>query len=480
MGSRLPYNSPEFEAAIEDQNKLDEWEKKQLKHFQAQATKPQALDAMLACAELAIRQENVALAEKYLDKVFAQKPLEADAHFLKATLLVAQRRPDDAIQYLKSNIKKLSQKTVDSARVYRAMAQYLVHFKNNLAFATRLLKDAIDRTGNYSFFHVTTRNPQDVTREQFNFDIELFDNLYSWEGYPAQVRFCAVSTDSQDNVYVLENNHKWLFKLNPKGELIEGFTEKQMSNVDFLFPENVWNFMDLAIDHQDNLYLASCQGDIHCFDKEIKLKMTFKHPERKPSRVLSIAVDSQGNLYSIYLRRKGIHVFDKEGKYRGNFGANTTMPDTSSNYYCGLAIDQNDHIYLYDRCFVQKFNLSTRELIDEAIEVPDSDMDDLGNEDYPFCWNGVAIDKSGYLYLANTYEENIVVLDKEENPHEMIDRMDQKLEVMSYPMDIALDNERNLYIVDTGNARIVKRTNAENSWSLILGHPNWKASTGLA
>ena len=134
----------------------------------------------------------------------------------------------------------------------------------------------------------------------------------------------------------------------------------------------------------------------------------------------------------------------------------------------------------FDRCNVQKYDSSNRELVDEAIEVPDSDMDDLGNEDYPFCWNGIAIDNRGYLYLANTYEENIVVLDKDENPHEMIDRMDQKLEVMSYPMHVTVDKNRNLYIVDTGNARIVRRNDQNNTWSLVMGHPHWKSSSGLA
>src|SRR5690606_705654 len=93
--------------------------------------------------------------------------------------------------------------------------------------------------------------------------------------------------------------------------------------------------------------------------------------------------------------------------------------------------------------------------LEETYDVPDSSPEHLDHDDYPFCWNGASLDHNGYLYLANTYEENIAVLDQYGNSFEMIDRMNQQLQTFSLPMDVAVDSQDTLYIADTGNARVV-------------------------
>lgn len=478
MSSRIPYQSPEFEQASMNPQTLATWEQQQFKQAQDKCRQQTTVNDLLLCAELALRNQDLVCTTDCLDKAIKLKPTEADAYLLKAWSLMAQQQTPAAVAYLQENLKKSTGKTPDAARLYRVLAGLLLSEQNNLLQAVKVFKEGLDLLGTFSCFHATTRPLETVTLPNFEFDCQLFDHLYNWENEPATTCFGAVATGLNDEIYVLERQNNWLFQLNAQGQLIQGLTEKHLARVDFLHPENRWQLNDVCCDSQGRVWVAGCQDALYCFNREWQCVQTIPSPEPGERLGLqSIAVDNQGRIYALYRNHKGIFQFAPEGHLIANFGANTTMPGSDRNYYCGLAVNSEGVLCLFDRLNVQHFNPDAHDVI-ETLEVPDSNSDDFEATDFPLCWNGIAHDHQGYTYLANTYQENIVVLDPQGNSLEMIDRLDQKLQVLSHPNDVALDSQRNLIVADTGGARIVKRQG--NRWSVMLAHPNWKSAIPLS
>jgi tetratricopeptide (TPR) repeat protein len=477
MSSRVPYTSPEFEAAIVDASALEQWEKAQFQHYRSRTEGKSAvhINDLLACAELAIRCKDVACADECLDKAHKIRPQDPDVHYLLALRQAAQNNSEQALTQLQTAITSITHlRTPDMARLYRLLAQLTLSHSKDLLQAAQHLRKGAEIAGGIPFVHCTTRDPQHVTEEQLSFDLAVFDHLFSWEGFPATVKFASVATDSRQQVYVLEHSQRWVFQFNGEGQFIRGLTERQLAGVPFVFPEHSWSLNDIAVAPDGRIFVAGSNDRIHVFGPDWRKLIAYNPPASdKPLRPISLACDTKGTLYVLYLNLPGIHMFAPEGAHLGSFGANTTMPSTDKNYFCGLATDEAGKVYLYDRIHVQVYNPTTGAL-EETYDVPDSSPEHLDHDDYPFCWNGASLDHNGYLYLANTYEENIAVLDQYGNSFEMIDRMNQQLQTFSLPMDVAVDSQDTLYIADTGNARVVKRSG--NEWTQLLGHPAWTST----
>jgi streptogramin lyase len=473
MSSRLAYQSPEFTAAAADPQNLQQWEKSQFSLYQATSKgKNPSITDLLACGELAIRVKDAACAENCFDRVLQKSPKEADAHYLKAILALAQNQTVAALQQLETATSLLQESGVDSARVWRLLAQELLRQKSDLRGAVSAFAKACELAAAPPFIHTTTRSHDAVNAEMLDFDFAVFDRLYAWEGEPSSLRLVAVATGPQDKLFLLDSYNRWIFQLDAEGRFERGVGERQLAQGQFLHPETRWDLSDICVGQNGNIYIAGNKDSIGVFSSNWKFIRSYVAPaSHRALRPQSIAIDSAGQLYVLYLHTAGIHVFNPEGFHEGSFGNNTTMPETGKNYYCGLATDQSGQVYLYDREKIQVFSSKSRELI-ETISLPSSAGMGMDDDQYPYCWNGISVGPDSQVYVADTAQNQILGLSKGK-VHSTYQKLDPKLQNFSQPFDITVDSQGRLYVADTQHARVLKYE--KQTWSVVFGDPTFYA-----
>ncbi len=466
MSSRLPYQSLAFKEASQGSESLKQWEQSAYQEAQKNLGPAASINQLLAAAELAIRCQDAERANDLIKRTLSKSPTEADAHFLKTQLLQGQQAPADILKHLKTTAPRLTQKKVDHARLHRLLAEELWKQDQDLTGASRAIRRAFECAGPVDFVHCKTMESLDAN--QIQFDLAIFDALWPWDGRPAEVRFSSVSTDAANQVYVLEHRHQWLFCFDAQGRFIKGITEHQLANVPFLHPEHLWDLTDMATDHAGNHYLCGSSDKIYIYDDQWQEVRQLAPPaSQRTLRPLSICVDDEQNVYVIYLHLGGIHRFNAEGFHLGTFGQNTIMPSLGKNYFCGLTLTPEQNICLYDRESIQIFKPGQAQPI-QTWFLSDVDSDAMNQDDYPFCWNGVACSDKD-IYVCDTYGNQVIALSPDTGSFRILPG-----EAFLHPFDIAVDQHNVLYLTDTGHGRVMKYKNQK--WDVLLSHPAFQGA----
>lgn len=462
MSSRLPYSSEAFQSAAQDPASVSRWDQQQYKLFSSKVTKTSTLADLLAAAELAIRCADAPGAQKYLDQLLSRFPQEADAHYLKALLMLGQEQKQEALSHLKSSLPRLKGKSPDHARLHRLLAEQLLRQEQDPLAAASQLNKAFELAGGADFVHCTTRPAEQIQAIQLDFDLAVFDALWSWENDPLEVRFSAVSTDANNQVYVLEQRHQWLFQFDSEGRFVRGLVEHDLAQAPFIHPELSWDLTDLASGNDGRRYVCGSNDRVYVFDQDWQQQRYLAPPaSQRTLRPLSLALDSQQNLFVIYLHLGGIHWFNAEGYHMGAFGQNTIMPSLGKNYFCGLAVTPQDQVCLYDRDTVQLYQPGQSQPL-QTWKLPGISAESMESTDYPFCWNGIAAGPQD-IYVCDTYGNRLLQLNPVSGQARTV-----ACDGLNQPFDVAVDRRGTVYVADTGQGRILK--SRDQDWQVLLGH----------
>ncbi|PKL77799.1 MAG: hypothetical protein CVV27_04530 [Candidatus Melainabacteria bacterium HGW-Melainabacteria-1] len=468
MSSRLPYSSEDFRAAAQAPEHLARWEQQQYQQFRSRAKKSSALPDLLAAAELAIRCQDAPNAQKYIDTVLARAPGEADAHYLKAMLMLGREQKDDALRHLKESVPRLKSKSPDAARVHRLLAEQLLRQEQLHSEAGRQLAKAFELAGGADFVHCTTQTTDTLSAAALDFDLEVFDALWPWENEPLQVRFSSVSTDARKQVYVLEHRHQWVFQFDADGHFVRGMAERDLAAAPFIYPELSWDLTDMTVGPDGRRYVCGSSDRVYVYDDNWQQQRYYAPPaSQRTLRPLTLGTDSQQNLFVVYLHLGGIHWFNAEGYHLGAFGQNTIMPSLGKNYFCGLAVTPEDQVCLYDRETIQLYQPGQPQPL-ATWALPGVSSESMEDPDYPFCWNGIAAG-SGGMYVCDTFGNRLLQLDPASGQSQVI-ATDVK-----QPFDVAVDGQGTLYLADTGQGRILTRRGQD--WQVLLGHSAFRGVT---
>lgn len=470
MSSRLDYQSPEFAAATADPQTLQQWTETQFQQVLRQIqNKHPSTNALLACAELAMRLQDAATAENCLERVLRQCPQEADAYYLKAQLELGQGQRETGLKTLEQACHKLSGKGSDLGRLWQLLATQRLQ-QQDLKAAVEALSTACKLATAPSFLHITSRPANKLSLDMLAFDLALFEKLYPWEGSKMPIRLCAVATGPQDQLYLLDSYNRWIFEFSAEGKFLRGLDEHQLSGQDFLHPESRWDLTDLCTAPDGRIFLAGHQDAIGIFSPGWEKLGSYAPPAaQRRLRPLSLSCDAQGSLYILYQHLAGIQVFNREGFHEGRLGDNTTMPGTDRNYFCGLSCNPQGQVCLYDREKVQVFVPDSGQRV-QLLELPVGS--ELEQEDYPLCWNGIAAGPDQTLWLADTARQRVLFFAPGQTQAQEL-KVDPRLQPLADPFDITVDSQGALYLADTGNARVLKYHHQQ--WTVVFGHPSFES-----
>jgi DNA-binding beta-propeller fold protein YncE len=205
-----------------------------------------------------------------------------------------------------------------------------------------------------------------------------------------------IATDATGNIYVADSGNHRIQKFDSNGNYLSQFGQRGSSYGDFEGPRGI------AIDAAGNIYVVDAGNyRIQIFTNAGSHIRTIYGTGGDPQRLLGprgIAIDAAGNIYvtdpSLEPNRDIIRVFNSTGGYIRSFG-----PTGSADGYLygadGIAIDATGNIYVADTTNnrVQKFDSNGNYLAKFGSYGVDN-----GQFDRP---TGIAIDASGKILVAD-------------------------------------------------------------------------------
>jgi sugar lactone lactonase YvrE len=261
--------------------------------------------------------------------------------------------------------------------------------------------------------------------------------------------------------------------INPSAYVVQ---RSEILNGEFKLPRGI------ALDSSDNIYVAdSSKNRIQIFEHnqdndQYKYKNTIggkwgrgNYQFMNPT---GVALDKSGNIYVADTLNYRIQIFnpgpDDSYEYKATIGGELGHGKYQFNRPNGVALDNSDNIYVavadtYNNR-IQIFNRGP----DDSYEYKATIGGELGSGDNQFNIPfGVALDKSGKIYVADTWNHRIQIFEynQDDKQFEVTTSLGKKYDndnpifgtgdgEFNYPKEVALDSVGNLYVVDTENHRI--------------------------
>ncbi|HEY3232711.1 MAG TPA: TIGR03663 family protein, partial [Roseiflexaceae bacterium] len=179
-----------------------------------------------------------------------------------------------------------------------------------------------------------------------------------------------------------------------------------------------------------------------------------------------LAVDSKGNVFVSDAAAHRVEVYGPDGKLMREIGSFGSAPGQFNEPH-GLAVDTQGNLYVADtwNARIDKFDPNGKFLKSWGEGKPDpsgrlvtmTDGTEDGNAAAPLGFygpRGVAVDKQGNVYIADTGNKRIVVTDGEGNFLYQWGHAGADLGAFNEPIGVALDGQGNLYVADTWNSRV--------------------------
>ncbi len=175
----------------------------------------------------------------------------------------------------------------------------------------------------------------------------------------------------------------------------------------------------------------------------------------------NVAVDSQGNYYVVDSENARIEKFDSSGKFLLAWGSkspdNPPYPNGTFNQPWGIAVDKSGNVYVADtwNYRIQKFDSNGKFLTTWG-----SNGDTRGDvQSIPTQFYGpraIVIDAQGNVYVTDTGNKRVLKFDANGQPLGQYGGAGAENGKFQEPVGIGVDSQGNFYVADTWNQRIQK------------------------
>ncbi len=211
-------------------------------------------------------------------------------------------------------------------------------------------------------------------------------------------------------------------------------------------PNRVVEPMGLAIsDDGQRLYVSDfARLAVFVFDFAQKT-FTKIGEEQKLARPVGLALDAQENLYVVEQEKKGIGVFNRQGK-RVRFITHPSLERPA-----GIAIDrERGRIYLADTAHT-KSNEHTVKILNMNGELVGKIGKDKGEAPGQFLFpTYLALDAKGNVYVTDTLNSRVQVFDADGKYLKTFGERGNAWGMFDKPKGVALDSFGNVYVADSG------------------------------
>jgi DNA-binding beta-propeller fold protein YncE len=261
----------------------------------------------------------------------------------------------------------------------------------------------------------------------------------------------SVALDNSGNVYIIDTDTSQIHGLDYNGIYLSQWGNKGSGNGQFERPKGI------AVDSSGNVYVADTNNHrIQKFysDGTFHIKWGGKGSgDGQFSSPGGIAVDSSGNVYVADTNKHRIQKFDADGNYLtkwGGIGGIDGSGDGQFFYPEGIAVDSSGNVYVADT-----YNYRIQKFDSNGIYL--TKWGGKGSGDGQFnAPKGIAVASSGNVYVADTDNHKIQKFDSNGT---YLTKWGDNGSINGQffsPGGIAVDSSGNVYVADTNNYRIQK------------------------
>jgi len=212
----------------------------------------------------------------------------------------------------------------------------------------------------------------------------------------------------------------------------------------------LWTPYGMAVDSKGNLYVADGKvGAIFIFNTETKELSMIKHGvQARFGDIIGLAIDDADRLFVSDTKMHRIVVFGKDHKMEGVIGQGVIDPG-------GMVVDnENRFLYVADGAtdVVMVFDADKLTFI-RKIGTPGKNhtLTDPGNFSYP---TNVALDADNNLYVTDSFNSRVEVFDADGNFIRQFGKAGDRPGTLFRPKGIAIDADGHVWVADAVQDRV--------------------------
>ena len=253
-----------------------------------------------------------------------------------------------------------------------------------------------------------------------------------------------LAIDSDGNVYVTDLGGKRIQKFDNDGTFLMTWGSGGDGAGQFKAPSGITVF-------ENFVYVVDSQlHNVQKFDTDGNFLARWGSLGNDPGKFQlpnGITANADGTIFVVDTGNSRLQQFSPDGEFIKAIGESGTLDDQFVSPK-GIHIDNLGNIYVTDpgNMAIKKFNS------DGIFEkIYDSNIGGL-----PIKGNGLTTDSNGNIYVVDSFHDRIVVLDSKGIAISVWGSMGIQPEQFKFPKDIALDDDGDLFIVDSNGHRIQK------------------------
>lgn len=205
--------------------------------------------------------------------------------------------------------------------------------------------------------------------------------------------------------------------------------------------------MGIAIsDDGDRMYVSDhTQRTVFVYDFAKKTSLKIGGEDKPLAAPMGVALDAHENVYVVEQAKKGVSVFDREGKFL------RFITDASISRPTGIAIDNTrGKIYVADTSHTDNTD-HTVKVFDLQGKILGTVGKGKGDMEGSFLFpTFLTVDPKGNLYVADTINSRVQVFDADGKFVRVIGKHGTAWGQFDKPKGVAVDSFGNAYVVDSG------------------------------
>ncbi|HEX2916336.1 MAG TPA: NHL repeat-containing protein [Chloroflexia bacterium] len=244
--------------------------------------------------------------------------------------------------------------------------------------------------------------------------------------------FSAVTVDQHGNIFIADQSLNYVYKFDNKGQLLLTLGISQRGDGQFLEP------VGLGTDLQDNLFVLDRAKRIQKFDNagHFLLKWGLEEPIGVSSSLIKLVVDAFGTVYVSDNIKNSLYKYDNQGNLLARFDGSGSKPELSNNFFL-IGSDPAGNIYTAGGLDIHKFS-PAGELLSEIGSFDNS----LQSFSAPA---GITCDQQNNFYVVNSFTGKLL---KYDNQGRLLLTFGERGPKWTLPLDVAVDSQGNIFVAD--------------------------------
>jgi hypothetical protein len=350
-----------------------------------------------------------------------------------------------------------------------ALAGFFNLQRGETAVCRKLMKQAVTAIGGDRIFYNCMRDSSVYNHFAYHFDFQHMQDVHDFllKRKMARAYLQEVTVSSEGILFISETIGRKIIALDLMGNFLWGKSLNLRKKVESSGPLSDNILMSSGYGEGVTL-VDNASGDVIQMDKEGSFKSMAPLGNRF-FRINSFTQDYFGCIFVTEDNSMRLSIFEPDGKLQREIYLDEVMDYNSEVNPFTIIYDEEGFLHLYNIDVLLTLNGEGRKIFRKDLLTSGK-----AREDYKKITKGIACDSSGRIYVVRPSENRIQVIDKTHGTELGSFGPDIANTKLVRPIDVAIDLDENIYINDSGNARILKVDTSTGDVTTLFHQKHWK------